>query len=106
GAELRATATGAWLLPVRARGHHGLGIAGMLEGSLDLNQVWTGLRFHAAALEERVLRGQLAVEPVVRVELCEHAAELSFLVNLDEPDGFAFERGGRWALHLRLTARL
>lgn len=48
---------------------------------------------------------QLALTPFVRVDLLPAFIELRLVMNLDRPNGFAFDPGGIWALALSVGGR-
>jgi hypothetical protein len=77
----------------------GLQLAG--EAGLNLGLVTPGARLTAFwAITGEDDNAQLAFEPFVHVDFGPVYARARLTLNLDEPNGFAFDDDGIWALHL------
>lgn len=78
-----------------------LGLQGALAAVGRLGPVDLGLRVQAVQVEDRDL--QTALEPFAQLRLGPVGIQGRLTMNLDAPDGFAFDREGVWGAHLGLA---
>lgn len=78
-----------------------LGFQGALEATGRLGILDLGARLQAVS--ETPDEAQVSVEPFARVHLGPVGLLARLTLNLDEPDGFAFDRGGIWGAHVGLA---
>jgi hypothetical protein len=102
---LLLAAEGAVFLNIGTRPGSGeqVGFQGALEAVARLGEVHAGLRVLAVRPDEELT--QTALEPFLRVALGPVDLSGRLTMNLDRPDGFAFDREGIWGVRMGVGYR-